>query len=99
MRILFIMLVALFVSACSSVTMRTDGEAESSAAPSFQQSYTYWWWGLKGEHTINTREICTNQPVMQMQSTYTLSDAFAGLFTLGIYSPRSARVWCGEINE
>jgi len=76
--------------------VRTDNGEENNQAPSFQKSYNYWWWGLKGEHSINTREICAGYAVEQMQATYTITDALAGLFTIGIYAPRTARVWCGE---
>jgi len=91
-----LIILTLLICACSSVTVRTDSETESSNSPSFQQSYSYWWWGLRGEHSVNVREVCNGQPVEQMQSTYTITDALVGLFTLGIYAPRSARVWCGE---
>ena len=96
MKIFLSIIIAITLSACSSVTIKTDKGSELRVAPSFQQSYTYWWWGLRGEHTINAREICIGRPVEQMQSTYTITDTLAGLFTLGIYAPRSARVWCGE---
>jgi len=86
--------VCLLLSACESVTIRTDNLRETSDIPSYQKSFNYWWWGLKGEHDINVREICTGNSVTQLQSIASFSDAAFTMFTLGIYSPRSARIWC-----
>lgn len=88
--------VLLLLSGCSSVNIRTDGEKETTRPPDFEQTFNYWWWGLKGEHEVNVREVCLGKPVEQMQAVDTLSDSLFGLITLGIYSPRSARVWCKE---
>lgn len=89
----------LNVLACSSVNVRTDAKEEERSAPTFQKRYKYWWWGLKGWHSINVREICRNRPVVQMQAVHTFSDSFLHLITLGIYAPRTARVWCLEEEE
>lgn len=92
-------LVSIFIFniyACSSVNVRTDGKLEDSSSPSFQKRYTYWWWGLKGGHSINVREVCEGKRVIQMQAVTTFSDSLLTLITLGVYSPRTARVWCAE---
>lgn len=81
---------------CSSVTMRHDLSERNESPATFQKTYSYWWWGLKGEHNINVREICQGKPVDQMQAINTFTDSLAIIFTLGIYSPRTARVWCQE---
>jgi Bor protein len=91
---LLIVCAAMVLSACGSVTIRTDHQSESSKPPHYQKSYNYWWWGLKGEYDINVREICAGKAVEQMQSVASFSDAALTLLTIGIYAPRSARVWC-----
>ncbi len=93
-----LILVMLFCS-CSSVNIRTDEQREENRPPTFQKRYVFWWWGLKGEHSVNVREICLDKPVMQMQTVDTFTDVLYGVFTLGIYAPRTARVWCGGETE
>ena len=87
----------LTLISCSSVTIRTDGGEENTQAPNVEQQYTYWWWGLQNSYEINVRESCKGQDVEQMQAVYTITDSLSGLFTLGIYSPRTARIWCQEL--
>ncbi len=96
LRILIITVSLLTMLGCSSVTMRTDQQAKTHDTVSFQKTYPYWWWGLKGEHDINVREICQGKPVKQMQAVNTFTDSLSIIFTLGIYMPRTARVWCED---
>ena len=84
------------VTACSPVTIRSDDQAKTYEAAHYQKTVSYWWWGLKGEHNINVREACRGLPVKQMQATSTFTDALAFIFTLGIYMPRTAKVWCDK---
>lgn len=92
--VIAVLLVTL--TACSSVTIRTDGGPETTAEPTFQKRFSYWWWGLSGEHTVNVREICQGRKVEQMQAVGSVVDVMATLLTLGVYIPRTARVWCEE---
>ena len=93
-RIVFMCTLIFSLLGCSSVTMRTDTQAKTHETASFQKSYPYWWWGIKGEHDINVREICQGNTVKQMQALNTFTDSLAIIFTLGIYAPKTARVWC-----
>lgn len=86
----------LLLQGCAAVNVRTDDQPENQSPPSFQQTYTYWWWGVKGEYRINVREICAGHSVEQMQTIDTFTDSIMRTITLGIYWPRTARVWCGE---
>lgn len=93
-RTTLVLCACLLLSACGSVTIRTDNQREDTENPSYQKSFNYWWWGLKGEYDINVREVCSGKNVTQMQSISRFSDAALTIMTLGIYAPRSARVWC-----
>ncbi len=84
----------LLLQGCSSVTMRPYGGEKDRLAADYSVSKTFWWWGLRGEHEINTTEICGSRRVMQMQTVMTVSDFLRGIITLFIYSPRTAKVWC-----
>ena len=96
MKQLFLFTLMIVLSACSSVTVRTDNKSKDVSSPSFQKRYTYWWWGLQGKHSINVREVCSGKAVEQIQAVDTLSDVILITITLGIYTPRTARVWCDE---
>lgn len=99
MKIIAVVALLLVASACSSVNIRTDGNREETRPPTFQKSHTYWWWGLRGKHSINVREVCAGRPVVQMQAVSTITNVLGSALTLGIYSPRTARVWCGEVQQ
>ena len=99
MRAFFIVgliLISLFMSACSPVTIRNDGKPKNYQSAHYQKTVTYWWWGLSGEHDITVREACKGLPVDQVQATSTFTDALSFIFTLGIYMPRTAKVWCQQ---
>lgn len=93
---IIIFLVLACIMGCSSVTLRQDQEPRNEKPATYQKTYNYWWWGLKGEHDINVREICQGNGVDQMQAINTFTNTLSIIFTLGIYSPRTARVWCKE---
>jgi len=93
-RRLWLLPLVLMLGACSSVTIRPYGGEKDTSAPDYQVSKAFYWGGLSGEHEVNTSLICGERRVMQMQAVTTLSDWLQGLVTLGIYAPRTAKVWC-----
>jgi hypothetical protein len=96
MRLIILFFTLIIFSGCSSVTIRTDNQAKSYEPSSYQQNVTYWWWGLYGEHYINVREACQGKTVKQMQSYFSFTDSLSSIFTLGIYLPKTARIWCNS---
>lgn len=98
MKLKSILCTLLLVSAtgCASVNVRTDSAPETVKPPTYEQSFEFWWWGTKGEHEVNVREVCLGKGVEQMQTVNTFSDSFVSIITLGIYYKRTARVWCKE---
>jgi hypothetical protein len=90
-------LVALLsLSACSTVTIRDKSEAKMSSEPSYESSESFFLWGLVGEKHIDVQKICGKQTVRQAQSQFTLEDSLLTLITLGIYQPRTVKIWCEE---
>jgi hypothetical protein len=85
-----------YLGACAKVTIKPEGGEKIATPPTFEQSKTYLWWGLSGEHTINVMEVCQGKGVEQFQSQFTFMDGLKGAITLGIWSPKTARVWCTE---
>lgn len=84
------------LSGCSSVTITPGGKNQLANEPSYEESKPFYFWGLAGEHHIDVLKICSNNEPLQMQSQQTFVDGLLGVFTLGIYSPHTAKVWCPE---
>ena len=90
------LLAAILVTGCASVTVRPEGGAKVASEPTYQKTKNYFFWGLKGEHTIDVQEVCAGKSVDQIQSQYTFVNGLLGAITLGIYAPKTAKVWCKE---
>lgn len=95
-KLIVLLFVSLIVTGCASVNIRTDNLPESQHPPTFEQSYVFWWWGIDGEHSVNVREVCLGKKVKQMQTVASFQNSVITILTLGIYSKRTARVWCED---
>ena len=84
----------LFILGCSSVTLRDTGKAKATSEPSYESSKPFFFWGLAGEHHVDVKQICKGSEPKQIQSQRTFTDSLLNVITLGIYSPRTVRVWC-----
>lgn len=87
-------LIALSLSACSTVTIKPHGQEKIVDKPTYQESQAFFLFGTIGEKHINVTEICNGKDPVQMQSQQTFVDGLLSGFTLGIYSPHTAKVWC-----
>ena len=83
-------------SACSTVTIKQKGKARLSTEPDYESRKSYFLWGLVGEHSVDAKKICGRSAVRQMQAQDTFVDSLLGIITLGIYRPRTAKVWCNR---
>lgn len=87
----------LFCISCQTVTISPPGETvKYPTPPDYMESQSFFLWGLVGEARINVASICGDRNVKQMQSQATFLDGLLRTITGGIYSPRTAFVWCGE---
>jgi hypothetical protein len=88
------LLLLALVPACSTVTIRDKGTGKISSEPSYQSSKAFFLWGLIGHPKVNVSQICNGKLPVQVQTQRTFLDGFLGVITLGLYYPRSAKVWC-----
>ena len=92
-----ILSLVLFCVSCQTVTISPPGETvKYSNPPNYTESQNFFLFGLIGEAHIDVASICGDRAVKQMQSQETFLNGLLGTITLGIYSPRTASVWCGE---
>lgn len=84
----------LILSACSTVTIRNRGVTKLASEPTYESSEPFFLWGLVGEKHIDINQICEKTPVRQIQAQYTVLDSVLGVITLGIYMPRTVKIWC-----
>lgn len=90
------LIAAGLLAGCATVTARPDGGAKTSRKPDYQVSKNYFFWGLAGVHTIDVADVCDGKPAEQLQSQFTFLNGLLGQITLGIYLPKTAKVWCAE---
>ncbi len=75
------------------------GTRKLVAEPSYESSAAFFLWGLVGEAHVNVDQICGSNVPKQLQAQHTFVDSFLTILTLGIYAPRTVKVWCGPAQK
>jgi hypothetical protein len=96
MKYLLSAILLSFFVGCATATIRPDGGPKNSAGAQYESSETFFIFGLVGEANIDVKDICGSKKVEQMQTQATFMNSFLGALTLGIYTPKTARVWCSN---
>ena len=90
------LLILTFLTACQTVTIRPGGgQQEIHSAADYKKPHNFFLWGLVGEKYINVSAICPKRQIKQIQTQSSFWNRVVYIVTLGIYSPKTARVWCG----
>lgn len=85
----------LTLTGCSSVAFVRVPEARTKSTPAYEAKAPFFFFGIiGGPADVYADRICLKQQVDQVVTEYTGGDFAATLFTLGIYSPRTVKVWC-----
>lgn len=84
------------ISGCGTVTLTQQGERKISSHATYEKRQSFFFWGLVGNKYIDVKEICGTRDVKQMQTQFTFVDGLLSVITLGIYQPRTAKVWCSQ---
>lgn len=102
MKHVIVIIMGLFIlSSCYTVTMVKESESLKIVSQAqYQRSQMFFLWGLLPEiKNIDLKHICGNRKVLQMQTLETLSDQIIQIITLGIIYPRTAKVWCSNLQK
>lgn len=83
---------ALFLSGCATQTaVMNSGSQEAS----FESSQAFFISGIGQSKTIPAHEVCGSaERVAKVQTVQEPLDVVLGVVTLGIYTPRTAKVYC-----
>ena len=94
-----LLMISMLFSACANVTIRDKGTEKIDTPPTYSSSKAFFFWGIAGTGHVSIKEVCGGKKAIQLQSQKTFFDGFLGLITLGIYAPRTAKVWCEGAEE
>lgn len=84
----------LFFTSCSTITIRDQGVDKVDSDPNWKESKSFFLGGLIGKHRVNVSEICQGGSAKQLQTQFSFLDILFRTITFGIYTPRTAKVWC-----
>lgn len=87
------MIAALLVS-CATVTVVSEPKRFMNTEPSYIDSKEFFFFGLIGKHDVDIEKICLGHEMAQMQTEFSQKNVSAALLTLGIYVPRTVKIWC-----
>lgn len=87
-----IILFSLLISGCARVTVSKDGDYDTSN-PSWEEKQDIFVFGLISDEDVQLNEVCPSG-TKQLETQITFSDLILTGLTVGIYSPKTARVWC-----
>jgi hypothetical protein len=62
----------------------------------YEDYFDYYIFGLVGNPTLDVQKVCMDQKPYAMRRVRGGDDVMLAFFTLGIYTPATVRVWCGE---
>ena len=91
------LLIFIFFTACQTVTIKPEGsQSRNDSKADYEKVHNFFLWGLVGEKYINVSTICPNREIKQIQTQSSFWNRVNYIVTLGIFSPKTARVWCGS---
>ena len=96
MRTIFLTLAVALLSGCMSTRVVFSEKWNPRAKPSYVDYLDYYWVGLKGDPVVALQNVCMDQRPQAFQRIKSSEDAIIAIVTLGIYSPATVKIWCGE---
>ena len=90
--------VALLLSGCATQTYYVnDNRGGNKTNPEQEISQPFFVSGIAQQRTMDAAEICGGaEKVAKVESKLNFLDGLLGFITLGIYTPRTAMVYCTQ---
>ena len=89
-------LAILLLTGCMSTRVIFDPKWDSRMRATYEDYFDYYFFGLSGHPEVNLQKVCMDQKVYAFKRFKSPEDAIITWVTLGIYSPATVRVWCGD---
>lgn len=84
---------SVFLFGCASQTFIVNGE--NGEVPTAQNSQHFFISGLGQENITDAASVCGGaENIIKVEAQHTFVNGLVGLVTLGIYTPRDAKVYC-----
>ena len=92
-KILILLISTAFLGGCASQTFTINGD--SGELPTSQKTQHFFISGIGQEQTTNAAAVCGGaDKIIKVEAQQTFINGLLGLVTSGIYTPRSAKVYC-----
>ncbi|MFK8138223.1 MAG: Bor family protein [Bdellovibrionales bacterium] len=96
-NLILVALIAFGLGACTTVTITPRGEAKTVVQHDFESTKPFYILGLVGKAEIDAAKVCSGaKNIRQMQTFQSFGDGLLTAITIGIYTPRTARIWCAN---
>jgi LysM repeat protein len=95
-KIILLNLICLTIIGCASVSISKTEHIKNKRTPDYQVTKNYFLFGIIGEHTIDVNAICKENNVEKIKSQHTFQNVVFCIISLGIYFPKTAKIWCYE---
>jgi len=87
---------SLLLTGCMSTTVIFNSKWDSRIKPSYVDYFDNYFLGFSGTANVNLAQVCMDQKPYAVRRLKTIEDGILTLITIGIYSPSTIKVWCGE---
>lgn len=95
-RIFIFIFVAMSGAGCMSTRVTLHPSYDYRVKPSYTDYLDSYLFGLIGKGTVNLAQVCLDQKPLAFQRVKAADDIILSILTIGIYTPSTVRVWCGE---
>lgn len=84
---------SILLAGCSTQTATL--KPHTTQIPSYEESQSFFLFGIGQENTVNAVNICgSKEKIAKVESFHSPVNILLGAITLGIYTPRTAKVYC-----
>lgn len=88
-------LLVAFLAGCTTQTAQIAGKVTDNIKPTKSVNQHFFIGGIGQQETLNVLEVCGSaDKVNQVETVLSGSNLLVGVVTLGIYTPRTANVYC-----
>ena len=81
---------------CMSTKIVLNPAWDSSTTPSYTDHFDQYLFGFVGQPQVDLQQVCVDQRPHAVQRIKTTEDGILTLLSIGIYSPVTVNVWCGD---